>query len=536
MKFFNKIASFMLAITLLITAFAGAPTITAEAAKSAKAATAAGVVVGGALIDGANVTVATSGQSSSEDGLYHLIASDPNQAGNTGVDVAQQPVSAAATFVFPLNKNSADSVLFKKFTVCVMKGGVLTVASNSSYITNPEACATRTAARMDNGKKGILTDASTDNLGMRTLADLGVKQATVSLPLSKISDGQGVPYVYNGKTYNFNTRYIASFDNYLGRLNSQGVQVSMILLVDQAAGQNFISPYALDGLGAHTYYGLNATTTEGIELLAACGSFVASRWSSYSYFGMNAKVDNFIIGNEVNAWYEWNYMNCGGNLPLYAQEYANAFRVLYNAIKSENANANVYVCTDQHWALNEKKVHGSKQFLTQFNNAIRSQGNIDWRLAFHAYDYPMTNTIAWAPTKNIQRSQSTKFISVYNIDVVTDFLSQPDFLSPSGAVRTVKLAEQGYSSSTQGEEIQAAAITYAYLVAENNSHIDGLILSREKDDPHIEVPQGLAFGVMRSNNTHKSSYDFYKNAGNPEWTAKASGFAGVDLTTLLAPR
>ena len=528
MKVFKRIAGVVMAMALVVTTFAGVSVFSSEAQ-------AAGVTIGGAIIDGGNVNVATSGQTASDDGLYHLIASDPNQAGNTGVEVAQQPVSAASNFTFPLNKNTADSVLYKKFTVCVMNGGALTAASNSMYITNPEACATRTTPRMDNGKKGLLTDASSDNLGMRTLADLGVKQATVSLPLSKISDGNGTPYVYNGKTYNFNTRYIAAFDNYLGRLNSQGVQVTMIILVDQGSKADFINPTALSGMGAHNYYGLNAATTEGIELLAAAGSFIASRWSSYSYFGMNAKVDNFIIGNEVNAWNEWNYMSCGPDLATYTMEYAKAFRVLYNAIKSENANCNVYVCTDHHWSLNEKTVHGSKAFLTQFNNCIRGQGNIDWRLAFHAYNYPMTSATPWVSTSNIQRSQSTRFVSIYNIDVVTDFLSQPDFLSPSGAVRTVKLSEQGYTSS-QGEEVQCAAITYAMLVVNNNSHIDGFILSREKDDPVIEIPQGMAFGLMRYGNTQKPSYEYYKHAGEPEYVAKASELIGLDLNTLIAPR
>ncbi len=532
MKTLKKLASFALSLMLVVSCFAFAPELKAEAAKNSSGVS---VTVGGALIEGTNVTIPTTGQAASDDGVYHLIASDVNQAGNTGLEVAQVPVAANVTFSVPLNKGQADSVLFKKFTVCVNRGGTITPVSNSMYITNPEACATRSSYRMDNGKKGLLCDASSVNMGMRSLADLGVKQATVSLPLSKISYGQGTPYVYNGKTYNFNSRYIAAFDNYLGRLNAQGVQVTMILLVDQSAEQPFISPYSYDGIGRHTYYGLNATTTEGIEILEAMGSFVASRWSGYSYFGMNAKVDNFIIGNEVNAWNEWNYMNCGGNLALYTQEYANAFRILYNAIKSENGNANVYICTDHQWALNQRTVHGARSFITQFNNVIRAQGNIDWRLALHAYNYPLNSVVAWAPTAKVQRSQNTQFISVYNIDVVTDFLSQPDFLAPNGAVRTVKLAEQGFTSS-QGEELQAAAITYAFLVAENNSHIDGLILSREKDDPVIEIPQGLANGILRSDNTAKASYNFYKYAGNPEWTAKANALVGVDLTTLLAPR
>lgn len=527
MKIMKRIASVAFSLILMAGAFAFAPTLSANAAS--------GVAIGGVIIQDGTVVVASSGAASSEDGLYHLVASDVNQSAPTGTDVAQVPISAAATFSAPLNKGDASSLLYKKFTVCVMKGGALSPVSNSCYITNPEACATRTTARMDNGKKGLLCDASSVNMGMRSLADLGVKQATVTLPLSKISDGSGTPYTYNGKTYNFNTRYISAFDNYLGRLNSQGVQVSMILVADQAAKTEFISPYAYDGLGAHNYYGLNATTTDGIELLAAAGSFIAARWSSYSYFGMNAKVDNFIIGNEVNAWYQWNYMNCGKNQTVYTQEYANAFRVLYNAIKSENANANVYVCTDHHWALNEGTVYGSKAFLTTFNDYIRSQGNIDWRLAFHAYDFPLTNVASWAPTSNIQRSQSTKFISVYNVDVVTDFLCQSSFLSPSGAVRTVKLSEQGYTSLT-GEDQQAAAITFAYLVAENNSYIDGFILSREKDDDTEIALNGLANGIMTTSNTQKASYAYYKNAGSSDYIAQASAIAGVDLTSLLAPR
>ena len=74
------------------------------------------------------------------------------------------------------------------------------------------------------------------------------------------------------------------------------------------------------------------------------------------------------------------------------------------------------------------------------------------------------------------------------------------------------------------------------MVANNNSHIDGIIISREKDDPVIEMPQGLANGLMDTANHAKISHDFYKNAESPEVIAQASSMAGVDLNTLLAPR
>ncbi len=527
MKVFKQIASLVVALAVVVTTFMVTPAMTAEAASS--------VAIAGVLIQDGNVVVASSGAVASDDGMYHLVASDVNQAAPVGTDVAQAPVSASASFAAPLGYNTAASLLYKKFTVCVVKGGKLQPVSNSMYITNPEAIGSHNISRVESGKKGILADASTANMGMRSLAQLGAKQATVTLELSKISNGSGVPYVYNGKTYNFNTGFISAYDNLLARLNSQGVSVSLVIVCDKNAKTEFISPYAYDGLGKQTYYGINATTTEGAELLAAACSFITNRWSGMPYFGMTAKVDNFIIGNEVNAWRQWNYMNCGNNLAVYTQEYANAFRVCYNAIKSVNANANVYTCIDHSWNVSANGLHSSKAFLTQFNNYIASQGNIDWRLAFHAYNYPLTNNMAWAPTAKVQRSQNTKYISVYNIDVLTDFLSQPAFLSPSGAVRSVKLSEQGYTSSG-GQEAQAVSVVFAIMVANNNSHIDGLILSREKDDPYIEMPQGLANGLLDTSNHAKLAYDFYKNAESPETIAKASGMAGVDLNSLLAPR
>ena len=43
-----------------------------------------------------------------------------------------------------------------------------------------------------------------------------------------------------------------------------------------------------------------------------------------------------------------------------------------------------------------------------------------------------------------------------NLDVLTDFLCTPDILSPTGAVRTVKCSEVGYSS-TNGEAARLVA-------------------------------------------------------------------------------
>jgi hypothetical protein len=526
MKISKRIASIAFALVFSLSAFLAVPSLDAEAkTKSA----ASGVTIAAALIQGTDVVVTTSGAASSEDGLFHLVASDANQTAPTGVDVAQATAASGATFSVPLGKGTASTMLFKKFTVCVMKGGALSPVSNSMYITNPEGCATYACARMDYGKKGILPALDVATFNKNQPRDLGCQQVQLTLPLSWISNGGG-SYSYNGKVYHFETARLSGYDNAIRKYNGMGCQVTLIIVVDQAAQTEFINPYSYDGLGLHNYYGLNASTTEGVDILSAAAAFLGNRYSGHGF----GQVDNYIIGNEVNAWGDWNYMNCG-SLEAFTQQYTNAFRVMYNGIKSENATANVYVCTDQQWArAGAANYYAGKSFLTQFNSMIKAEGNVDWRLATHAYMTPLTSATPWAASSSLTHSQSSPYISLQNIDVVTDFMCQSDMLSPTGAVRTVKLSEQGYTSLS-GEDLQAAAVVYAYLVAMNNSHIDGMILSREKDDPG-EIAQGLANGLCNVDGSKKMSYTFYQNCADPNIIAQASAIAGVDLNTRITPR
>ncbi|QFJ54673.1 DUF5722 domain-containing protein [Pseudobutyrivibrio xylanivorans] len=503
MKLLNRIASITLAFALVISAFAVLPALKAEAK--------GGVAIGGVLIQGGDVVVAASGTAASDDGMYHLVASDVNQAAPAGTDVAQAAISASATFSVPLAKDTANSMLFKKFTVCVMSGGALSPVSNSMYITNPEACASYAPGRMDFGKKGILPDLLQSVASKNQPADMGVKQVNLNIPLSKINSLAG---------YDFSVR----------KYNSQGMQVNVIILVDNNTPGQYINPYSMDGFGAHNHYGLNANTADGVAALQSAASFLAKHYSGIGY----GQVDNFIIGNEVNAWWLWNYMNCGSN-DVFMQEYAKAFRIMYTGIKSENATANVYTCIDHQWSRAEASYYISgKEFLTKLNSIIKSEGNVDWRVAVHPYNAPLYAPNAWETGKNVSHSQATPYVTMANIDVLTDFLCSADMLSPTGAARTVKCSEVGYSSAN-GEALQAASLVYAYLVAENNRLIDGLVISRESDDA-FDISQGMHSGLCNLDGSHKMGYDFYKNAASPDIIAQASAAAGVDLTSLLTPR
>ncbi len=252
-------------------------------------------------------------------------------------------------------------------------------------------------------------------------------------------------------------------------------------------------------------------------------SFLASRYSGTGH----GKVVNWVIGNEINARSEWNHIE-HMDTASYVDEYARAFRVFYNAILSINSSARVYISLDQQWgkSLYSKNGYGSKEILDEFNRNLKAEGNIDWALAQHPYNYPLTSAKAWSSSGKagsyVQEGENTPVITIKNLHVLTDYLQKPEMRTEDGEVRHLILSEMGYTSS-QGQELQAASFVYAYKVIEANQYVDSMLFSRETDAPS-EVAQGLALGICTLGGGRKSIYEAYKYVDTPE-SAKYTDFA-----------
>ncbi|MBQ4307435.1 MAG: hypothetical protein II759_02530 [Lachnospiraceae bacterium] len=483
-----------------------------------------------ALIQGENVVVSVSMKNSvtTDDGLFHLYAQQPCESGVQGIEVAQAAAGSYAQFVFPLNFNTPSTNLFKKFTVAVRQGGALVAVSNSVYITNPEALAVHTMPRRDFGKKGILPAATL--LDTNGLTELGVKQIVYNLPVGNLCSGGGVSYTYNGKTYQFNANIVGQYDKVVPLMNLQGIQVTLVILNNRTSDLSLLHPMSRDYAGAN-YYAFNTAEIAAIERLEAVAAFLADRYSDKGH----GTVDNWVIGNEVNARLEWNYMNSSVGMEYFTAEYAKTLRVFYNAIRSQNANARIYASFDQEYSVADGPAHyGGQPMMMLMNAMIQSEGNIDWHVAYHPYNYPLYDPIAWLPNSKVTHDQSTRYITMQNLEVLTDFLCTPEMLSPTGQVRSVLLTEVGYTSM-RGEQFQAAAVVYGYMQAMANQHVDGFILSRQLDDAG-EIRQGLALGLLNPNGSRKLAYEFYRNIDGPnagEYIAAAGAIVGADINTLL---
>ena len=454
-------------------------------------------------------------------------------------------------FKLPLNYGTEQDRLYSSFVVAVYDGSQYTIVSNEMYVTNPETLAKYTDAYQDGlTKKGLLIQNTT--FGLEDAFDLGVKHVIVNIPFNHIL-GTGIDYVYDGKTYHFSSEVVATYDNTIRSMSEKNMIVTAVLLNGWNANtpELFYPGLTEQPSNVATYYGFHVSTQEGYDTLRAIAAFLADRYGSiHSSYG---KVSNWVIGNEINNQL-WNYMG-PMSLEKYMEEYERAFRVFYTAIKSTSSNSRVYFSTDYNW-INEadgQLKYNAKDVIDTFNNLVIPGGNIDWNLAYHPYSMPMTEPEFWNDTETglITADAASPVINMINLNVLTDYLQQSQFLDTKGQVRSVILSEQGFTSTslTRGkvEELQAAAIAYAYYIADSNPYIDAFIMSRQVDAP-VEVNTSCSFGLYSCDMSQpndivptmpKPSWNVYKNIDNRrttlETTEKYKQYIGIEKWSDVIP-
>ena len=467
-----------------------------------------------ALDDSGRITITASGEGipKSDDKFYYLFALNTYDTGIAeGADyIAREYKDSETLFTAGLNYNSSNSRLFKKFAVAVKVDGKYVQVSTPSYITNPEAIAKYGSVfQQPASKKGILVDPN--KLRGSELDDLGVKQAAYNIPVARLlgpTTSAAYPtihYTYNGRTYTINGQVVAEYDLVFGTLTAKGITTTAIILNNYSPSfPQLIHPKARSG-GSAPYYMFNGAEESGVEYMAAIGTFLAERYSGNSH----GRISNWIIANEINARKEWNYM-AHTDIETYVEEYARGFRVFYNAIKSVSSSARVYISLDQQWDRNIKNNtnYDGRDIMDVFNRNISSKGNIDWGVAQHPYNVPLTEARIWKSSKYVKHSADTSMMTMDNIEVLIDYLKQDHFLTDDGQVRSILISELGYTSHA-GEAYQAAAFAYAYYKIEAYDEIDGFLLNRQTDAAE-EVAQGLAFGLSSAGGGRKQIYDVFK--------------------------
>ncbi len=478
-----------------------AAAFTAFAAQTFNVTASIGSCLIGSGQNAVDISLSSTGDTTGTDGKIYIFALQPYESGiGTRTDyVSSANAGETVTVSVDLNKNTEQSRLNSRFVPAVYDGTSFTAVGTAHYITNPEAIATnKDAFKTPTSKKGLNVQLNMTKDAM----ELGVKHTAVNIVASWMF-GEGIDYQYNGKTYHFSKQWVDYYDNAVGTYSGKNICVTAIVLNDWNDAYPDLVQAGTQKSSMGIYYMFNTATKEGVEQTSALYSFLANRYNGKNKAAGYAKISNWVFGNEINDQ-EWNYMGAA-DLTTYVSTYQRAFRVFYNAIKSNNANDRVYMPLDYSWGkpynnLQDQYHYKGKDVVDTFNQLTVAEGQMDWGIAYHPYPYPMTEPEFWddKDTGEVTDSFDTPHITFGNIHVLTDYLCQDAFKTASGEVRHVILTEQGFTSQSQTRgdvsDIQAAAYIYSYYLVDSNPYIDAYILSRQVDAP-TEVNAGLNFGL-----------------------------------------
>lgn len=105
------------------------------------------VSISSCLIEGSDVVcqLQASRVPASDDSMYYVYADEVHQDGPRGSVVATVAAGKSVSVRFPLNYNTPESNLSRKFLIAVKQGGQMVQVSDEHYITNPEAMAVYTS-------------------------------------------------------------------------------------------------------------------------------------------------------------------------------------------------------------------------------------------------------------------------------------------------------------------------------------------------------------------------------------------------------
>ena len=472
---------------------------TKEISPSAKAASLD--YVKGTKANTITVSATVSNYVKSSDGYYYLVYVDSNSGKvKKMVGKVKKPEKAKGKITFKLNISGHPEYAQGKFAIGIKKSkSVYSVISPKSYVSNPEKLSTNTAAYFVPGtKKGI---QATD---INELTDTKSKTVFFNLYISDLmrKDSGVETYKYNGKTYHFNGLY--GYVYLVQQCNAKGIQVTAQISIDRnASTQSFItgnSPYA-----ETAYYGWNTDNSTTRQTMEAMFAYLGEKFGKN-----NCYISNWILGNEVNSASGYYYV---GNVSFskFISMYSEAFRCLYNAVKSSRGSSKVFICLDNCW--NQKNAfticYSARSTLESFAAKISDmQKDVNWNLAYHAYNQPLSDSQFWSGANAsmfTSDANTTTFITMRNIQTLTDYVK-----NRFGSNTRIILSEQGFSSTYGGQANQAAAIALAYYKAACNPMIDAFIIRSYKDEAH-EVAQGLAMGLKDANGKKKTAYNVFKN-------------------------
>ena len=332
--------------------------------------------------------------------------------------------------------------------------------------------------------KGVLIN---EHVQIPDVLEVGASQVVLNFPMS----------------WAFSSQLSVCQDLYT-KLDQAGVTVTLIVLNDWAAASYSSSLLPVSQPTGASYYAFNTLNDAGVQATREAAKRVTEAFRDC--------VSNWVIGNEINDGQAWNYIG-QMDIDTYCSNYATGFRTWYDTIKGSNKLANVYIPFDFRWNCGQVEgfKYGAMDMIPRLNSRLK---DTDYGIAWHAYPETFADPV-FSDDIHVLDTPDTYIINLKNLHVLTDYMQQPDMLSPEGKVRHLILSEQGFTSDSperggQVLELQAQSIAEAYQAAKANPYVEGFFLNRMHDEPSL-LGAHYAFGLIGTDGTKKPAWQTYKD-------------------------
>ena len=363
-----------------------------------------------------------------------------NSKGTNGIAIEKGTVSSNGTISISATFTDNDS--FKafamgKYAIAVKRGDYYQIVSDSCMLKNPEAMTEKEEGFKDRywgyyenykvySKKGI---QGTDDV---YTADLGAQHVLLNADIQDlVSAGPHagyISYTYKGIIYYFSdlialkkTIYdLHGWGSDDGNAYGEGItrNVTLVLLMSWKHDElSYLIHPSARVKGAAPYYSLNMQDEDARDTFEALFCYMGEELGQ-----MKTRVNNWTLGNELNSCKAWNY---AGSMPLndYVANYAQAFQMLNQAVRRTAASPRLFISLDHCWNVAEAGFTG-KAFLDTFASYMNQTAPyMQWNVNFHSYSQPLSNNAFWNDRWNTTDSISTRYISMRNISVLTDYRS-----------------------------------------------------------------------------------------------------------------
>jgi hypothetical protein len=315
---------------------------------------------------------------------------------------------------------------------------------------------------------------------------LGIRHCTLNFTLGSLIQLQPQPdslkWEMDGRTYYFNRRYLDGLP--IRRLTEAGVVVNLILLhyLGRAEVDAVMKHPRCDPATPNRLTAFNTVTPDGLRHYQAALEFLADRYSGTN--AAHGRVWGYIVGNEVNAHWEWYNMGNATRAEVVA-DYHRTVRVTHTAVRKASAQARVYLSLTHFWnrVMPSGPLHSceGRGLIDEFNELARRSGDFDWHLAHHPYPENLREPRTWLDKTALPHADTPR-ITFKNLEVLDAYFRRPELLF-RGQPRRIILSEQGFNcpDKPDGELWQAAAYCYAWKKVQSLAGIDAFILHRHVD-------------------------------------------------------